>query len=75
MLKPEEIPVGSAGSVAPFCQFRTQIIKYLFYCFPLSLSGEITFLRVLHNVYNFSKNQCTLKSLKKKEVFTRKFVL
>lgn len=78
MLKPDEIPVGS---VAPFCQYRNQIIPYLFYCFPLSLV-PVASSQCLYSSLQCPKNKCTLPlrlqahlKSNKKEVFTRICVL
>lgn len=56
MLKADEIPVRSGGSVAPFSPYRKQIRAYLFYCFQLSLSRGIMFLRVPPNVYTYTSS-------------------
>lgn len=56
MLKPDEIPVRSGGSVALFSQSVKQIRAYLFYSFQLSLSRGIVFLRVPHNVYTHTSS-------------------
>lgn len=81
MLKADEIPVGSGGSVAPFRQYGNQIRPYLFYCFPLSLV-PVASSQCLYSSLQCPKNKCTLplrlqahlKSFKNK-VFTRKCVL